>query len=197
MDTDALETMLTTRSNTQCELCGASGELGIKTLTDAPENLSPDEASFLVCPLCEEGLGRPDLLDEAHWGCLSTSMWSTVPAVQVSSARVLKALSRKSWAQDLLDMLYLEPELQLWADSKVPSSSEEIETPHRDSNGAILEAGDSVVLIKDLPVKGAGFTAKRGTAVRNISLVPGNPEQIEGRVNNQQIVLLTRFVRKN
>ena len=53
-----------------------------------------------------------------------------------------------------------------------------------------------MVLIKDLPVKGANFTAKRGTAVRNISLVPDTPTQIEGRVEGQQIVILTEFVKK-
>jgi len=51
-------------------------------------------------------------------------------------------------------------------------------------------------LIKDLDVKGAGFTAKRGTAVRNISLT-SNPEHIEGRVNGTRIVLLTCFLKKS
>jgi protein PhnA len=68
---------------------------------------------------------------------------------------------------------------------------------HKDSNGTVLLAGDSVVLIKDLEVKGGGFTAKRGTAVRGISLVEDNPKQIEGRVNGQQIVILTQFVKKS
>jgi protein PhnA len=44
------------------------------------------------------------------------------------------------------------------------------------------------VLIKDLPVKGKGFTAKRGTAVQRISLVADNPAHIEGRVDGQRIV---------
>ena len=68
---------------------------------------------------------------------------------------------------------------------------------HVDSNGVVLEVGDTVTLIKDLDVKGANFTAKRGTAVRGISLVADNPEHIEGRVNGQQIVILTKFVKKN
>jgi len=53
-----------------------------------------------------------------------------------------------------------------------------------------------VVLIKDLKVKGAGFTAKRGTAVRNISLVHDNAEHIEGKINGQKIVILTQYVKK-
>ena len=46
-------------------------------------------------------------------------------------------------------------------------------------------------------MKGGGFTAKRGTAVRGIGLVHDNPGQIEGRVNGQQIVILTQFVKKS
>ena len=67
---------------------------------------------------------------------------------------------------------------------------------HKDANGAVLANGDTVVLIKDLPVKGAGFTAKRGTAVRSISLVHDNAGHIEGRVEGQRIVILTEFVKR-
>jgi hypothetical protein len=68
---------------------------------------------------------------------------------------------------------------------------------HRDSNGVPLAVGDTVVLIKDLSVKGAGFTAKRGTFVRGISLVVGDDAHIEGRVNGQRMIILTEFVKKN
>ncbi len=67
---------------------------------------------------------------------------------------------------------------------------------HVDSNGMVLEHGDTVVLVKNLPVKGAGFTAKRGTAVRNISLVADNAGHIEGKVEWQRIVILTEFVKR-
>jgi len=67
---------------------------------------------------------------------------------------------------------------------------------HKDANGATLEAGDSVVLIKDLNVKGANFVAKRGTAVRRITLVADNADHIEGKVEGQRIVILTKFVKK-
>ncbi|MDO9274673.1 MAG: alkylphosphonate utilization protein, partial [Lutibacter sp.] len=66
----------------------------------------------------------------------------------------------------------------------------------RDSNGVILEMGDTVVLIKDLPVRGSSMVAKRGTAVRRISLVHDNAEHIEGKVDGIQIVILTKFVKK-
>jgi protein PhnA len=95
-------------------------------------------------------------------------------------------------------MLYLEEGILAWAKAEGSTSSDDNSTvEHKDSNGARLAAGDTVTLIKDLNVKGAGFTAKRGTAVRNISLVHDNAAHIEGRVNWQQIVILTEFVKKS
>jgi protein PhnA len=120
-------------------------------------------------------------------------MWSEVSAVKVLSWRMLYELRSEGWPQDLLDMLYLEDEILAWAKAGV---EDEDAVKHLDSNGAVLQAGDTVTLIKDLNVKGANFTAKRGTAVRRISLVADNPEHIEGKVNGQQIVILTKYVKK-
>jgi protein PhnA len=92
-------------------------------------------------------------------------------------------------------MLYLDDETLKWA--KALEDDDEDTVRHLDANGAVLQVGDTVILIKDLNVKGAGFTAKRGTPVRNISLVADNPEHIEGRVSGQQIVILTQFVKKS
>ena len=144
-----------------------------------------------LCDACVKGLAAP-LEDAPHWQCLHEAIWSTDPATQVVAYRVLANLDHAPWARDLMDIAYLEPE--------VLAAAQNIAEPaliHRDSNGAALSAGDTVVLIKDLPVKGAGFTAKRGTAVRNISLVADNAEHIEGRVENQRIVILTQFVKKS
>ena len=66
----------------------------------------------------------------------------------------------------------------------------------KDSNGHVLQSGDSVVLIKSLDVKGSTINAKLGTVVRNIRLVENNTEQIEGRVEGQVIVILTKYVKK-
>ena len=117
-----------------------------------------------------------------------------MPAVQVVVWRMLSRLREEGWPQDLLDMMYMEDEVMTWA-TLVSGDSDEPAIEHKDSNGAILVAGDTVTLIKDLTVKGTSFTAKRGTAVRNISLVPDNPKQLEGRVNGTQIVILTEFVK--
>ena len=70
------------------------------------------------------------------------------------------------------------------------------ELVHRDSNGVVLQAGDNVVLIKDLKVKGSSMVAKQGTAVRRISLDHENAEYIEGKVDGQQIVIITQYVKK-
>jgi protein PhnA len=123
-------------------------------------------------------------------------MWSQVPAVQVLAWRMLNRLRGEGWPQDLLDMMYLDDETLSWAQATGDHLSDDEVVRHRDSNGAVLEAGDTVTLIKDLNVKGSSLVAKRGTAVRNISLVPDNPEHIEGRVEGQQIVILTKFVKK-
>ena len=116
-------------------------------------------------------------------------MWSEDAAVQVLAARTLRRLDT-DWSRDLSEQLYLDEDTQVWADNA------DSETVHKDSNSVTLAAGDTVVLIKDLNVKGAGFTAKRGTAVRNISLVPEDAGQIEGKVEGQRIVILTEFVKR-
>lgn len=67
---------------------------------------------------------------------------------------------------------------------------------HRDSNGHVLNHGDSVVLTKSLDVKGSTLNAKMGTVVRNIRLVANNTNQVEGRIEGQQIVILTQYVRR-
>jgi protein PhnA len=93
-------------------------------------------------------------------------------------------------------MMYLDDELLAWAKAGAEAESDDDAVIHKDGNGAVLSAGDTVTLIKDLDVKGTSFTGKRGTAVRNISLVQSNPEHIEGRVNGTQIVILTKFVKR-
>ena len=64
-----------------------------------------------------------------------------------------------------------------------------------DSNGGVLSEGDSVKVIKDLKVKGASSTIKRGTVVKNIRLTE-DPNEIEGRANKMTIVLKTQFLKK-
>ncbi|WP_394199451.1 PhnA domain-containing protein [Litoreibacter albidus] len=167
------ETVLA-RSNGACELCGAEASVG--------SAVNPRDDVIALCATCASGDA-----DDSHWRCLQGAVWSEVPAVQVQAVRQLRTLDA-AWAQEALDMVYLDDDVAAWA-ADVPLE-------HRDANGALLSAGDNVVLIKDLPVKGGGFTAKRGTAVRGISLVADNAGHIEGRVEGQRIVILTEFVKK-
>lgn len=191
----SIEKTLQERSESKCELCGATDALAVYPV---PPNTgdTPDEC-ILVCETCRQQIDNPDTVDANHWRCLNDSMWSQVPAVQVMAWRMLTRLRGEGWPQDLLDMLYLDDDTLAWAKSTEEDGDEGDALKHLDSNGAVLSAGDTVTLIKDLNVKGANFTAKRGTAVRNISLSPDNAEHIEGRVNGQQIVILTQFVKKS
>ena len=165
-----------------CPLCATPDV----PLSPFPVSGGPQDASVDLCPTCTDTLDAPQ---GDHIRSHATTMWSEDAAVQVLAARTLAKL-QTPWATDLLDQLYLDAETQAWVDNVAPT------TAHQDAHGAPLSAGDTVVLIKDLPVKGAGFTAKRGTAVRGIALVPDNPAHIEGRVEGQRIVILTEFVKR-
>ncbi|MDX8404056.1 MAG: PhnA domain-containing protein [Mariprofundaceae bacterium] len=190
----SIETELQARSDSKCELCGATKNLGVFEVP--PSDGSADQSVF-ICETCRDQIENPDKADTNHWRCLNDSMWSQVSAVQVMAWRMLTRLRGEGWPQDLLDMLYLDEANLAWAEAGADSDSDENAVVHRDSNGAVLEVGDTVTLIKDLDVKGSSLTAKRGTAVRGIRLVQGNAEQIEGRVEGQQIVILTKFVKKS
>jgi protein PhnA len=151
----------------------------------------------LLCAVCKDQIENPDTVDTNHWHCLNESMWNTEPAVQVMAWRMLNRLRLQGWAQDMLDMFYLDEETLAWAKSTGEGNDPDDRKIHKDSNGIELHTGDTVVLTKDLNVKGSSMIAKRGTAVRGISLVADNHEQIEGRVNGQMIVILTQFVKKS
>ncbi|MGB0953591.1 MAG: PhnA domain-containing protein [Planctomycetota bacterium] len=182
------------RRSKVCELCASDHDLRASEVP--PQAESDPSRQVLVCGTCADQIADPSTMDANHWRCLNDSMWSETAAVQVLAYRLLQRLSNEAWARDLRDMLYLDETNQAWADA-VGDPEATAAIVHKDSNGSTLAAGDSVVLIKDLVVKGGGFTAKRGTAVRNIALVPENPEHIEGRVSGQKIVILTQFVKKS
>lgn len=189
------EEELHTRSESRCELCRATEGLSVYEVP--PASGATSDECILICNTCREQIEQPEKIDPHHWRCLNDSMWTQLPAVQVMAWRMLTRLSAEGWPRDLLDMLYLDEATLAWAQATGEGTAAEDTVRHVDSNGTLLAAGDTVTLIKDLDVKGANFTAKRGTAVRGISLVADNPEHIEGRVNGQQIVILTKFVKKS
>jgi protein PhnA len=189
-----LFSLLQERSGNQCELCKSTDQLSVYKVPPNPTD-TPDSA-LLVCATCLDQMENPDRMDANHWRCLNDSMWSQEAPVQVMAWRLLHRLIAEGWPKDMLDMLYLDDATLAWAQATGDHLSEDDKVIHRDSNGVVLSAGDTFTLIKDLTVKGANFTAKRGTAVRGISLVADNADHIEGRVNGQQIVILTQFVKK-
>lgn len=185
-----MEKDLEKRSNGICELCGSTEGLSVYTIP--PRNNASMDNSIHVCSTCSTQLNDDDQIEPNHWRCLNDSMWSEVDGVKVVAWRMLNKLKSEGWPNDLLDLMYMEDETLKWAKEGQNDGG----AKHVDSNGVELQTGDSVVLIKDLKVKGGGFTAKRGTAVRNIRLVHDNPEHIEGKVEGQTIVILTEYVKK-
>ncbi len=187
-----IESLLKERSGGQCELCQATEGLDVYQVQPI-EQVDVESCAYL-CVTCRTQLDDKDQTEPNHWRCLNDSMWSEVPAVKVLAWRLLTRLSAEGWPRDLLDMLYLEDDLLNWAQATGEGQEEVL---HTDCHGARLQTGDTVTLVKDLKVKGGGFTAKQGTAVRNISLVHDNPEHIEGKVESQRIVILTEYVKKS
>jgi protein PhnA len=187
----SVENSLIQRSGSKCELCASADSL---TVYDVTPNSGPHpDTSVLVCGHCLEQIENPAISLASHWYCLKESMWSEHLAVQVMAYRLLHRIA-EPWAQDLLSQLYLDEKAQQWADAGISDES----TPAAkvvDSNGTVLQEGDTVTLIKDLTVKGAGFTAKRGTIVKNIGLTD-DPKLVEGKINGIQIVLVAAYLKK-
>ena len=182
------------RSGKQCEFCGATTHLEVYEIQ--PVSTGGVDGSVLACATCIDQIEHPENTDANHWRCLNDSMWSEYRGVKVVAWRMLSRLRNEGWPQDLLDMLYLEDADLRFAQETGEHLDESEKVIHRDANGAILQAGDSVVLIKDLKVKGSSMVAKQGTAVRRISLDRENAKYIEGKVGATQIVIITDYVKK-
>lgn len=182
------------RRGAVCELCGSTDDLGVYEVP--PVSTVGIGQSVLTCNTCRAQIEDPDIVDPNHWRCLNDSMWSEHDAVKVVAWRMLSRLKHEGWPNDLLDMMYMEDQTLQWAKATGEGLDESEKIIHRDVNGVILEVGDNVVLIKDLKVKGSSMIAKQGTAVRRISLDPENAEYIEGKVDGQQIVIITKYVKK-
>lgn len=162
-----------------------------------PLDTRNEENCIMACAKCRAQIERKEELEGNHWKVLSEAMWSEVPGVQVVAWRMLNRLRNESWASDNLDMLYLDDDKLAWAKATGDHESDSSVDLHKDAYGAMLHSGDTVVLTKSLDVKGSSVNAKVGTVIRNIRLVENNTEQIEGRIEGQMIVILTKFVRKH
>jgi protein PhnA len=188
------EAFLRQRSDNKCELCGATGELVVYEVP--PQDKSTEDNTLLLCRKCISQIDKKEPLESNHWKILSETMWSEVPGVQVMAWRMLSRLRNESWAAESLDMLYLDDEKLAWAKATGDHENDSKVELHRDAYGALLQQGDTVILTKSLDVKGSSVNAKIGTVVKNIRLVENNTEQIEGRIEGQVIVILTKYVRR-
>ncbi|QBQ41808.1 PhnA protein [Sphingobacterium psychroaquaticum] len=190
----SLESQLLERGNQACELCLGGNNLSVYSVPPA-EQTTADNA-ILVCSTCLDQIEKREQIQADHWKVLGETMWSEHAPVQVVAWRMLNRFRNEGWAADNLDILYLDDTLLEWAKKTGDHEQDGTVSFHQDSNGTRLYEGDTVVLIKTLDVKGSSISAKLGTVVKNIRLVPDNVEQIEGKVEGQTIVILTKYLRK-
>lgn len=175
------------RSDNSCELCFSKEDLVVKDIKGQDNESTPEEWAH-ICSKCSSLMNDRDY-DNDHWRCLQDSMWNPTPAVQVVIYRILNSRN-DDWAIDLKGQMYLDDQTLEWARNATK------DIVHIDSNGNTLQPGDNIQLTQDLKIKGANFNVTKGTIVRKISLVRDNAEQIEGKINNQTIVILTQYVKK-
>lgn len=190
----AINIQLQNRSNQLCELCGNQDE-NLKSYTVPPKNGDSAENQVVLCTECFDQIQAGNYTNTHHWRCLEGSIWSEVPAVQVLSYKILSKLPSEEWARDAMESASLDESLIEWANAEDALEAEKV--IHKDSYGVLLESGDTVVLTENLNVKGTNYIAPKGTVVRKIKLVHDNAEQIEGKVNGDTIVILTKFIRKS
>ncbi len=184
------------RADDKCEFCGHDEQLQMYIVPKTPEYIEGPDTAVLACTTCLSQFVDEENRDSNHWRCLNDSMWSPAPPVQIMSWRMLHRLKSFGWSQDLIDMMYLDDQQLEWAAAEGDAEDKADAIVHRDANGVVLQTGDSVVLIKDLKVKGSSLVAKQGTAVRRISLDRENEKYIEGKVGPTQIVIITDYVKK-
>ena len=190
----SIDRALRKRAGNTCELCGSIEDLLVHTV--APVKDESLDKSLLACKVCVSQIEDSEITEPNHWRCLNDSMWSEHKAVQVIAWRMLSRLRAEGWPQDLLDMMYMEDEVLQFAKSTGEGEADPEKLIHRDVNGVVLNTGDSVVLIKDLKIKGSSQIAKQGTAVRNIRLDHENDNYIEGKVGPTLTVIITAYVKK-
>ncbi len=182
-----INSLLKQRNQELCELCNT--ETVTEDYTVSPKNDDTINNQVALCAKCLLLIDSKE--DSFYWRCTEGSIWSVEPSVQALSYRILQNYKQEDWASNLLSSVDIDEDVQQWA-----LSAFEIATVHKDAFGNFLENGDTVVLTQALNVKGTNFTASKGTVVKRIKLVHDNTEQIEGKINEQTIVLLNKYVKK-
>jgi len=176
------------RNSDLCELCNA--EPATHAYAVSPKNDDSIENQVALCSTCLDAMDKADA--GFHWRCLEGSIWNPQSSVQALTYRLLQKHKAEDWANNLINSVDIDENIIQWA-----MSAFEVPEVHTDAFGNILESGDTVVLTEQLNVKGTSFSASKGTVVKKIKLVHDNHEQIEGKINDQTIVILTKFVKKS
>ena len=189
----ALNTQLQNRSNNVCEICSEKDD-NLQAYAVPPKNDDSIDNVVVLCSNCLGKITASDYSDANYWRFLTGSIWSETPSVQALSYKLLGKLKAEEWAAETLDSVFLEETITEWANAEDEIAANKV--VHKDSFGVELELGDTVILTQNLNVKGANFIATKGTVVRKIRLVPDNAEQIEGKIEGETIVILTKYVRK-
>jgi protein PhnA len=190
----AINTQLQNRSNNCCELCSNADEK-LNAYAVPPKTDDSIDNQVVLCSNCNNYLTASNYSDPNHWRCLSGSIWNETPSVQALSYKILNKLKAEEWAMETLESVFLDESVLEWANAE--DELEASKLIHKDSYGVVLETGDTVILTQNLNVKGANFIAPKGTIVRKIRLVPDNAEQIEGKIEGDTIVILTKYIRKS
>ena len=190
----SFSTSLQTRSSHACELCSTADE-NLQAYAVPPKTNDTEENEVVLCSNCFQKITTNDYTDTDYWRCLTGSIWNETPAVQALSYKILTKLKSTDWAAETLDSIFLEEAIINWANAEDELNAAKV--VHKDAYGVELVSGDTVILTQNLNVKGANFIAPKGTIVRKIKVVPDNAEQIEGKIEGDTIVILTKFVRKS
>ncbi len=183
---------LKVRANHSCELCGLKGELYAYTVS--PKEDDSIDHQVALCSICQNGIQSNNFSNTNHWRALMGSIWSELTSVQALSYRILHDLKSQDWAAETLESVFLDESIITWALAEVHKADNKV--IHKDAYGNVLLSGDNVVLIENLNVKGINYMAPKGTQVKKIRLVVDNAEQVEGKINSDTIVIVTKFLKK-
>ncbi len=175
-------------------MCGAPGP-DLHAYAVPPKKEDSWHNQVVLCNQCFQQIEKADYSNPDYWRFLTGSIWSEVPAVQALSYKLLGKLQQTDWAMETKESVFLDETVIEWANAEEALEAQKV--VHKDSYGVVLETGDTVILTQNLNVKGANFIAPKGTTVRKIRLVPDNAEQIEGKIEGDTIVILTKYVRKS
>jgi protein PhnA len=179
---------LNERCQGNCEICSSAPAVNEYTVT--PKKGTSVNDNVALCGNCNSALEKADYA--ALKASAEGSIWNPVAPIQALSYRIIQGASGEDEAVSAASSAGMDEEIIQWGASAF------IQAPvHKDAFGNVLENGDNVVLTQALDVKGTNFTASKGTVVKKIKLVSDNHEHIEGKINEQSIVILTKFVKKS